>query len=90
MMRWLDAYETGAGAVAQQQVQAFSSKKFKSHRRVPEDDGTQLKVPDGTYIWGDCFFLVFQPIGQSKLRFVHSIFLQKLEFSRSNFKTLFY
>jgi hypothetical protein len=40
MMRWLDAYETGAGAVAaQEQVQAFSSKKFKSHRRAPEDDG---------------------------------------------------
>ncbi|KAN0075122.1 hypothetical protein V8E54_000509 [Elaphomyces granulatus] len=41
MMRWVDSYETGAGAVeAQQQVQAFSSKKFKSHRRAPEDDGT--------------------------------------------------
>lgn len=41
MMRWLDAYETGAGAVvAQEQVQAFSSKKYKSHRRAPEDDGT--------------------------------------------------
>ena len=44
MMRWLDAYETGAGAVAaQHQVQAFSSKKFKSHRRAPEDDGILLK-----------------------------------------------
>ena len=41
MMRWVDAYETGAGTVtAQQQVQAFSSKKFKSHRRAPEDEGT--------------------------------------------------
>ena len=41
MMRWVDSYETGAGTVeAQQQVQAFSSKKFKSHRRAPEDDGT--------------------------------------------------
>ena len=36
MMRWMEAYETGAGTViAQQQVQAFSSKKFKSHRRAP-------------------------------------------------------
>jgi hypothetical protein len=35
--RWSDAYETGSGAVAaQQQVQAFSSKKFKSYRRAPE------------------------------------------------------
>src|SRR6267378_3454591 len=41
MMRWVDAYETGAGTVtAQQQVQEFSSKKLKSHRRAPEDDGT--------------------------------------------------
>ena len=55
MMRWLDVYETGSGAVAaQQQVQAFSSKKFKSHRRAPEDDvrrtessfGPQRKIYD--------------------------------------------
>jgi hypothetical protein len=41
MMRWLDAYEGGSNAVAaQQQVQQFSSKRFKSHRRAPEDDGS--------------------------------------------------
>ena len=36
MMRWLDAYETGA----QHQVQAFSSKKFKSHHLPALFDGT--------------------------------------------------
>jgi hypothetical protein len=41
MTKYFSTYETGAGAViAQQQVQAFSSKKFKSHRKAPEDDGT--------------------------------------------------
>jgi hypothetical protein len=40
MMRWVESYETGAGAVEAQQVQAFSSKKYKSHRKAPEDDGT--------------------------------------------------
>jgi len=41
MTKYFPTYETGAGAViAQQQVQAFSSKKFKSHRKAPEDDGT--------------------------------------------------
>jgi len=40
MMRWLDAYEAGSGVAAQRQVQEFSSKRFKSHRRAPEDDGT--------------------------------------------------
>jgi hypothetical protein len=37
MIRWMDAYRSGLGAkAAQTQVRAFSSKIYKSHRRVPE------------------------------------------------------
>ncbi|KAF9456185.1 hypothetical protein BDZ94DRAFT_1144265, partial [Collybia nuda] len=37
MIRWMDAYRSGLGAKeAQNQVRAFSSKKYKSHRRIPE------------------------------------------------------
>jgi hypothetical protein len=37
MMRWIDAYRDGLNAKdAQFRVQAFSSKKYTSHRRVPE------------------------------------------------------
>ncbi|KJA16237.1 hypothetical protein HYPSUDRAFT_193377 [Hypholoma sublateritium FD-334 SS-4] len=37
MMRWVDAYRDGLNAKnAQIRVQAFSSKKYTSHRRVPE------------------------------------------------------
>lgn len=43
MWRWLDAYEDGLAArEAQLHVQKFSSRKYKSHRRVPESLGTQL------------------------------------------------
>ncbi|KAE9384442.1 hypothetical protein BT96DRAFT_842201, partial [Gymnopus androsaceus JB14] len=35
--RWIDAYRDGLGAKdAQKRVKDFSSKKYKSHRRVPE------------------------------------------------------
>jgi hypothetical protein len=66
MMRWVDAHETGAGTVtAQQQVQEFSSKKLKSHRRAPEDDGTKVVT----------FFSPsdIQPIGPIKLRFIQTL-----------------
>ena len=37
MKRWMEAYRTGLGARdAQFQVQAFSSRKYKSHRRITE------------------------------------------------------
>ena len=37
MMRWMDAYGDGLNAKdAQFRVQAFSSKKYTSHHRVPE------------------------------------------------------
>ena len=37
MYRWMDAYRAGMGTTdAQKQVKAFSSTKYKSHRRVPE------------------------------------------------------
>lgn len=37
MIRWMDAYRNNLDAKsAQQQVRAFSSRKYKSHRRVPE------------------------------------------------------
>ena len=37
MIRWMDAYRSGLGAKeAQFQVKVFSSKHYKSHRRVPE------------------------------------------------------
>jgi len=35
--RWMDAYRDGLGTkAAQEQVREFSSKRYKSHRRVPE------------------------------------------------------
>ena len=35
--RWMDAYRSGLGTVAAQaKVKVFSSKRYKSHRRVPE------------------------------------------------------
>ena len=37
MHRWMDAYRDGLGTQdAQAKVKAFGSKKYKSHRRVPE------------------------------------------------------
>ncbi len=37
MMRWMDAYRADLNAKdAQLRVQAFSSKKYTSHRRVPD------------------------------------------------------
>ena len=45
MWRWLDAYDGGMGArEAQLHVQKFSSRKYKSHRRVPEGLGAQLDI----------------------------------------------
>ena len=35
--RWMDAYRSGLGTIeAQAKVKAFSSKRYKSHRRIPE------------------------------------------------------
>ncbi len=43
MIRWMDAYRSGLDAKdAQFQVQKFSSRKYKSHRRVPETLARQL------------------------------------------------
>ena len=43
MWRWVDAYDGGMGARdAQLHVQKFSSRKYKSHRRVPEGLAAQL------------------------------------------------
>jgi transposase len=43
MWRWLEAYDDGLAAhEAQLHVQKFSSRKYKSHRRVPEGLGVQL------------------------------------------------
>ncbi|KAM6498502.1 hypothetical protein JOM56_001820, partial [Amanita muscaria] len=37
MIRWMDAYRSGLGAKdAQLRVKQFSSKVYKSHRRIPE------------------------------------------------------
>lgn len=37
MIRWMEAYEGGLTAKAAQiQVKKFSSRQYKSHRRVPE------------------------------------------------------
>jgi hypothetical protein len=37
MMRWIDAYRDGLNAKdAQLRVQTFSSKKYRSHHRVPQ------------------------------------------------------
>jgi hypothetical protein len=41
LFRWVDAYRAGLGSVeAQSQVKKFSSKKYKSHRRIPENVAT--------------------------------------------------
>jgi transposase-like protein len=38
MYRWMDAYRGGMGTTdAQKQVKQFSSKKYKSHRRILEN-----------------------------------------------------
>ena len=43
MWRWVDAYDGGMGARdAQLHVQKFGSRKYKSHRRVPEGVAAQL------------------------------------------------
>ena len=43
MWRWLEAYDDGLAArEAQRHVQMFSSRKYKSHRRVPEGLGVGL------------------------------------------------
>ena len=43
MWRWLEAYDDGLAArEAQLRVQEFSSRKYKSHRRVQEGMGVQL------------------------------------------------
>ena len=43
MWHWVDAYDVGMGArEAQLQVQKFSSRKYKSHRRIPEGLAAQL------------------------------------------------
>ena len=43
MWRWLEAYDDGLAArEAQHHVQKFSSRKYKSHRRVPEGLGVEL------------------------------------------------
>ena len=45
MKRWMEAYRTGLGARdAQFQVQAFSSRRYKSHRRITE---TVAKAVEG-------------------------------------------
>ena len=37
MLRWMDAYQSGLEVKqAQLQVKKFSSKQYKSHRRIPE------------------------------------------------------
>ena len=43
MWRWVDAYDGGMGARdAQLHVQKFSSRQYKSHRRIPEGLAAQL------------------------------------------------
>lgn len=43
MIRWMDAYRTGLGAKdAQMQVKAFSSRKYQSHHRIPENVVQQI------------------------------------------------
>jgi hypothetical protein len=38
MYQWMDAYRGGMGTMdAQKQVKKFSSKKYKSHRHIPEN-----------------------------------------------------
>ena len=41
LFRWVDAYRAGLGSVeAQFKVKQFSSKQYKSHRRIPENVAT--------------------------------------------------
>jgi len=43
MQRWVSAYEGGLAAKeAQKQVQTFSSRKYASHRRIPESVASEL------------------------------------------------
>ncbi|KAF9780595.1 hypothetical protein BJ322DRAFT_1101413 [Thelephora terrestris] len=43
MWRWVDAYDVGMGTrEAHLQVQKFSSRRYKSHRRIPESLAAQL------------------------------------------------
>jgi len=43
MDRWVAAYDVGLGAKeAQKKVREFSSKKYTSHRRVPETLAAQF------------------------------------------------
>jgi hypothetical protein len=45
MWCWMDAYDGGMGAwEAQRHVQKFSSRKYKSHQRVPEGLSVQLDI----------------------------------------------
>jgi hypothetical protein len=42
MKRWMEAYQSGLGAKeAQIQVKNFSSRRYASHRRIPELVATQ-------------------------------------------------
>ncbi|OAX30637.1 hypothetical protein K503DRAFT_705005 [Rhizopogon vinicolor AM-OR11-026] len=41
--RWIDAYQSGLGTKdAQLKIRQFSSTKYKSHRRIPENSSTAL------------------------------------------------
>jgi hypothetical protein len=43
MKRWMEAYQSGLGAKeAQIQVKNFSSRRYASHRRIPESVATQF------------------------------------------------
>jgi hypothetical protein len=45
MKRWMEAYRDGLDAKkAQIQVKAFSSRRYASHRRVPEQVAAQFDV----------------------------------------------
>jgi hypothetical protein len=47
MKRWMEAYRTGLGARdAQFQVQAFSSRKYKSHRHIAETTAEAVERGD--------------------------------------------
>jgi hypothetical protein len=41
LFHWMEAYRAGLGSVqAQLQVKTFSSRKYKSHRHIPENIAT--------------------------------------------------
>ncbi len=45
MWRWIDAYKGGLDAhAAQTQVRNFSSRKYTSHRRIPEGVARELDI----------------------------------------------